>query len=130
MSTSLHPHPVPAVSGPPAAAPSTPAPPPAIALIAALVEALACRRPLHQLRPHLSRDAFLSVVDYVDDGTFRRTRAAGLRTQMPSEGAVEASLRLLTASRWVSCVLRLDRSDRAWCCTQLSVLAPSALLGR
>ena len=115
---------------PASAVPSASAPPPAIALIIALVEALAGRRPLHQLRPHLSREAFLAVVDYADEGTFARTTVAGLRTQMPSERAVEASLRLLTASRWVSCVLRLDRTDRAWRCTEVSVLAPSALLGR
>ena len=112
---------------PASAVPSASAPPPAIALITALVEALAGRRPL---RPHLSREAFLAVVDYADEGTFARTTVAGLRTQMPSERAVEASLRLLTASRWVSCVLRLDRTDRAWRCTEVSVLAPSALLGR
>ena len=112
---------------PASAVPSASAPPPAIALITALVEAMAGRRPLHQLRPHLSREAFLTVVAYADSGSFRRTMAAGLRTQMPSDGAVEASLRLLATSRWVSCVLRLDRCGRAWRCTEVSVLAPAAL---
>ncbi|HMQ66573.1 MAG TPA: Rv3235 family protein [Arachnia sp.] len=125
MFTSLHPNPASVSSAP--VAPTDSAPPPAIALIAALVETLAGRRPLHQLRPHLSREAFLTVVAYADSGSFRRTMAAGLRTQMPSDGAVEASLRLLATSRWVSCVLRLDRCGRAWRCTEVSVLAPAAL---
>ena len=97
-------------------------------LITALVEAMAGRRPLHQLRPHLNKRAFLTLVDYADSGSFRHTKAAGLRTQMPTSAAVEASLRLMTASRWVTCVFRLDRLGQGpWCCTEVSVLAPLAL---
>ncbi len=129
MFAPLFPHPVSATpSEPPRSAGAAPAP--AVVLITALVEAMAGRRPLHQLRPHLSGRAFLTLVDYADSGSFRHTKAAGLRTQMPSSGAVEASLRLMTSSRWVSCVFRLDRSGPAWRCTEVSVLAPAALLGR
>lgn len=109
----------------PAPSPEPPAPPQAMALITALLEAMMGRRPLHQLRPHLDLAAFGHLVCYVDEGAFRRMTVGSVRTQMPTGRAVEASVRLRCASRWISCVIRLDVGQRAWRCTDLTVLQPS-----
>lgn len=101
-----------------------PAPPQALSLITAVMEAMMGRRPLHQLRPHLGLDAFTRLAGYVDGGRFRRMRLGRVRAQMPTGRAVEASVRLACASRWVSCVIRLDAGQRAWKCTELFVLEP------
>ncbi|WP_331715895.1 Rv3235 family protein [Tessaracoccus coleopterorum] len=50
---------------------------------------------------------------------------AGLRTQMPTLRAVEASVRLAEASRWLTCVIRLDAAESFWRCTDLYVLLPN-----
>jgi len=105
--------------------PSDPPPPQALVLISAVIEAMMGRRALHQLRPRLSVPAFHQLVGYVDGGGFRHTRMAGLRTQMPTLRAVEASVRLAEASRWLTCVIRLDAAERFWRCTDLRVLIPN-----
>lgn len=103
---------------------SDPAPPHALLLITAVVEAMMGRRALHQLRPYLASDAFCRLVEYVDDGGFRRTVIGGIRVQMPTATAVEACVRLASASRWLSCVMRLDDDESRWRCTDLLVLRP------
>ena len=105
----------------------TPDPPPrqALVLITAVIETMMGRRPLHQLRPHLAVPAFRQLVGYVDDGGFRTARMGGLRTQMPTIRSVEASVRLATSARWLTCVIRLDAPERLWRCSDLYVLFPN-----
>lgn len=110
--------------GPALAVAHEPAPPQAMNLIHAILEALVGRRPLHQLRPHLRWEAFENLACYVDTGAFRRVRVGRVRSQMPSTTAVEASVTLLLNGRVISCVLRLDATRTAWRCTQFTALAP------
>lgn len=100
------------------------APPQAVRLISAVLETMLGRRALHQLRPHLSIGAFHQLTEYVDAARFRRSQLGSVRTQMPTGRAVEASARLASPGRWLSCVLRLDAVDQAWRCTELAVLEP------
>lgn len=102
------------------------APPQAARLIAAVLETMLGRRALHQLRPHLAIRAFHQLTDYVDSARFRHSQLGGIRTQMPTVRAVEASARLACPGRWLSCVLRLDAEGNAWRCTELAVLEPRA----
>lgn len=95
-----------------------------MALIVATVEALAGRRPLHQLRPHLSPAAFHQLVLYADSGVYRRIQLGSLRTQMPSPYAVEATLHVQRGPRWLSCVMRLDAGGQSWLCSELLMLVP------
>ncbi|MHA6525169.1 Rv3235 family protein [Tessaracoccus sp. G1721] len=104
--------------------PHTPAPPRALQLIHAVLEALMGRRPLHQLRPHLRWQAFDNLACYVDAGDFRRVRVGRVRSQMPTPRAVEANVSLLVAGRVVSCALRLDATRAGWRCTELTIIAP------
>lgn len=119
-------HPVaasPAQPRPPAAS----VPPHATALICALMEAMAGRRPLHQLRPRLDERSFHRLVAYVGAGAFRGARVGSIWTQMPTAESVEASARLWCASRWLTCAIRLDGSEGGWVCTELFVLAPARM---
>lgn len=100
------------------------APPQALLLISAIIEAMMGRRALHQLRPHLALDAFGRLVEYADEGNFRRTMVGRIRVQMPTLQAIEACVRLASASRWLSCVIRLDGEQSGWRCTDLVVLRP------
>lgn len=104
---------------------TVPAPPQALSLIAAIVEAMMGRRALHQLRPHLEVDAFLQLAAYTDSSRFRRVELGSIRTQMPTRLAVEASVALTSASHWLSCVIRLDVVQASWRCTDLMVLEPN-----
>lgn len=100
------------------------APAGAKALILASLETMTGRRPLHQLRPHLSERAFQLLAHYVATERFRRVRVARIRTQMPTPRAVEATVALQTGQRWLSVVIRLDAKLRSWECTEFMVLAP------
>lgn len=82
------------------------------------------RRALHQLRPYLSGRAFLNLACYVDDARFRRGRVRRIRSQMPTERAVEADVTVELDGRALTCVLRLDAIRGSWRCTHLTVLAP------
>lgn len=117
----------PTASAPQPAPMTEPAPRQARALITALLEAMAGRRPLHQLRPHLGDDAFRQLVHFADVGVFRRTRIGGIRAQMPTARSVEASATLSCSARWLTCVIRLDAQANAWVCTTLTVLSPGAV---
>lgn len=97
------------------------APPQAVGLALATLEALLGRRGLHQLRPRLSPSAFLQLVTHVDSGIFDRSVLGRLRTQMPTPFAVEATARISVNSRWLACTIRLDRIQQ-WECTDLTVL--------
>lgn len=107
--------------------PHEPAPPQALNLIHAVMETLMGRRPLHQLRPHLSWAAFASLADHVDSGTFKRIRVGRVRSQMPTAQAVEASVTIATRGRSVSCVLRLDAGRSSWRCSELTILMPHGM---
>lgn len=109
-----------------------PAPPPieaptarpsleAVQLAVAVVEAMMGRRPLHHLRHHLAPEAFAQLTIARHSGRFTRSTLAGVRCQMPTRAAAEVSVRVSLASRWVACVLRLDR-EASWRCTQFIVL--------
>ncbi len=97
------------------------APPQAVGLALATLEALLGRRGLHQLRPWLSRRAFLQLVAHVDSGIFDRSVLGRLRTQMPTPLAVEATARISLDARWLACTVRLDRAEH-WQCSDLTVL--------
>lgn len=117
------PRPVSIVSRPAPAQPVR-APRQALSLAGAVVETILGRRPLHQLRPHLSGHAFLSLARYVEDPHLRRAAIRRVRSQMPTERAVEASVTLDLDGRALSCVLRLDVHRGSWRCTHLTVLTP------
>lgn len=106
---------------------AAPPPPSVRGLIHAVVEALMGRRPLHQVRPRMSPGAFTYLSSQVDSGRYRRVRVGRARAQMPSSGAVEASVQVELAGRWVTCVLRLDAVAEKWRCTELIILEPAAL---
>ena len=97
------------------------APPQAVGLALATLEALLGRRGLHQLRPRLSRCAFLQLAAHVDSGIFDRSLLGRLRTQMPTPHAVEATARISLGNRWLACTVRLDRAEQ-WQCSDLTVL--------
>ena len=97
------------------------APPQAVGLAIATLEALLGRRGLHQLRPWLSRCAFLQLAALVDSGIFDRSVLGRLRTQMPTAFAVEATARISLDTRWLACTVRLDRAEH-WQCSDLRVL--------
>lgn len=103
------------------------APAAAVRLIHILLEAMAGRRALHQVRPLLHDGTFIRLAAYTDSGLFRRMRIGPIRTQMPTERAVEATVSLLFAGRPVSCAIRLDLRRARWVCTDLMVLSPAAL---
>ena len=99
-----------------------PVPPPqAVRLALATLEALLGRRGLHQLRPWLSRSAFLQLVAHVDSGIFEHSVLGKLRAQMPTPFAVEANARISVDARWLACTVRLDRAEQ-WQCSDLAVL--------
>lgn len=102
-------------------------PPSLIRLIQVLLEAMAGRRALHQVRPLLDRESFTQLARYSDTGMFRRMRVGPVRAQMPTQCALEATVSLLFAQRPVSCVIRLDLRRGRWTCTELTVLQPAAL---
>lgn len=104
-----------------------PAPQQAIRLIHVLLEAMAGRRALHQVRPLLSPHPFTRLASYADTGLFKRMRIGPLKAQMPNERAVEASVSLLYAARPVRCAIRLDLRRGQWVCTDFTVLQPAAL---
>ena len=103
------------------------APAHAVRLIHVLLEAMAGRRALHQVRPLLGSGSFTRLASYADTGLFKRMRIGPVRTQMPTERAVEATVSLLFAARPVSCAIRLDLHRDRWICTDLTVLSPAAL---
>lgn len=103
------------------ALPRSAAPPQAVGLAMATLEALLGRRGLHQLRPWLTRSAFLQLVTHVDSGIFERSVLGRLRTQMPTPFAVEATARISVDARWLACTVRLDRAEQ-WQCSDLAVL--------
>ncbi|AQP44310.1 Rv3235 family protein [Tessaracoccus flavus] len=128
MSTSVAPRRPTVVHLPNAAVARVVPPPPAVqGLIHAVVEALMGRRPLHQVRPCMAPGAFSYLSSRVDSGRYRRVRIGRARAQMPSSGAVEASVQVELAGRWVTCVLRLDAVAEKWRCTELIILEPAAL---
>lgn len=97
------------------------APAQAVGLAVATLEALLGRRGLHQLRPRLSRAAFVQLVGHVDSGLFDRSVLGRLRTQMPTPIAVEATARISVNARWLAVTVRLDRAE-SWQCSDLTVL--------
>ncbi|MGO1384561.1 MAG: Rv3235 family protein [Arachnia sp.] len=108
------------------------APPQAVRLALATLEALLGRRGLHQLRPRLSRSAFLQLASHVDSGIFDRSLLGRLRTQMPTPLAVEATARISLDDRWLACTVRLDRAEQ-WQCSDLTVIGvgrPEAFASR
>ncbi len=96
-------------------------PPQALRLALATLEALLGRRALYQLRPWLTRSAFLQLTAHVDSGMFDRSVLGALRTQMPTPHAVEATARISVHARWLACTVRLDRAQQ-WQCSDLTVL--------
>lgn len=96
-------------------------PPRAVGLVIGVLEALVGKRPLHQIRPHLSPDAFRAVVDYHDSGLLGGSALGRIRVQRPAAGAVEASVLVHVGVRWLACSLRLEGRD-AWHCCHVHLL--------
>lgn len=103
-------------------------PPQALRLIHVLLEALAGRRALHQVRPFLAAASFTRLANYADAGWFRHMSIGPVRSQMPTQYAVEATVSLQRGGRVVSCAIRLDVRRNRWQCTEFTVLRPAALL--
>ena len=123
MDTRLDQRPAPTLPG---FQPSLLVPPQAIGLALATMEGLLGRRGLHQLRPWLSRAAFLQLISHVEAGTFGHSHLGRLRLQMPTPTAVEATARISLGQRWLACALRLDRTHR-WSCSDVAVLGISSV---
>jgi hypothetical protein len=97
-------------------------------LISALVETVACRRPLHQLEPWLSADV-LAVVERLRAGrASRQVRLRSLRIQHPRPDVLEVALHLGQADRSRAAAVRLTNLDGRWQITQLVIaLDPSVV---
>jgi hypothetical protein len=93
----------------------------ALGLAVAVVEAMIGRRPLHHLRSRLTPEAFQQLASLRASGKFSRSQVRGLRSQMPTKDAVEVSIKVSLAGRWLVCVLRLDRRQ-GWGCSDFLVL--------
>ena len=78
-------------------------PPIAQRLVLVLLEAMAGRRALHQVRPLLQPKPFARLASYADTGNFRRMLVGPVRAQMPHAGAIEAAVTLRSEARPVSC---------------------------
>ena len=98
-----------------------PVPAQAMGLALATLEALAARRPLHQLRPHLSGGAFASLVQYSDTNRYRDSHLGRIRGQMPSPTSAEVNASIRVGERWLACVLRVEYAGR-WRVADLHVL--------
>jgi len=90
-------------------------------LALATLEALAARRPLHHLRPHLSADAFASLVRHSDTHHYREAHLGRIRGQMPTPHAVEVNASIRVAERWLAAVLRVEYAGR-WRITEVCVV--------
>ena len=105
---------------------ATHVPPQALGLVLATLETLQGKRSLHQLRPWLSPDAFVSLATQVESGAFSRSQVGRIRVQMPTPTAIEATARISVGPRWLACVVRLDHRNR-WGCSELAVLTVSSV---
>lgn len=111
---------------PTAAAVPAKVPPKALGITVAVLEALAGRRPLHQIRTRMTRAAFESLVGLLDTGRFQSVGPGRITAQMPTTGAVEATASINVAGRWLVCVLRLDHSPCGWECSDFAVVGVTA----
>ncbi len=93
----------------------------ACALAQATFDALLGARALHQVRPHLSPQAFAQLVAYWDAPRFKVRSAGRLWLKSPTAGSVEACGTLQVQTRWLACAIRLDR-DLRWLCSDLRVV--------
>lgn len=91
-------------------------------LAVAVVEAMTGRRPLHALRPLLAPPAFQELAAVRASGRFMASQLGRLRCQMPTDDAVEISIKIMHRSRWLVCVLRMDRRKTTWGCSEFFVL--------
>lgn len=103
-------------------APAPGAPPRSLGVAVGVLEALAGRRPLHQIRARMTRTAFESLVDLLDTGRVIRMATGRITAQMPTESAVEATTSIAVGGRWLACVLRLDKGPDGWVCSDFAVV--------
>lgn len=95
----------------------------AVHLIIACLEALQGRRALHQIRPRMEQEAFISLVGHRRTAGLDGARIGRLRLQMPHPGAVEATACLDLTGRWLACAVRLDHTPGCpWLCTDIRVV--------
>lgn len=92
----------------------------------AVLEALAGRRPLHQIRQRMTRGAFESLVGLLDTGRFKSVDPGRISAQMPCAGAVEATASISVAGHWLACVARLDHGPFGWACSEFAVVGVRA----
>lgn len=100
-------------------------PPVALGIAMATLEAMAGRRPLHQIRSRMSRRAFEALVALHSSGRFRSPGFGRLTAQQPSPSAVEATASIHVGGRWLACVVRLDKGTTGWNCSHFAVLGLS-----
>lgn len=88
----------------------------------AVLEGLAGRRPLHQIRPRMTRPAFEALVALLESGRVGRLATGRITAQMPTSAAVEATTSIDVGGRWLACVLRLDKGPHGWVCSDFAVV--------
>ena len=119
---------------PPGDAPGPQVPPEvaraARALSVALVEALAGRRPLAQVRSVADGVVLSTLVNLARSGIGSGLFVRSLRVQHPSAATVEVALRIGDAERSYAAALQLERRDGGWRCTALEVALPDARFTR
>lgn len=97
------------------------------ALLRALAEVLAGRRPPAQVRPALVPRVAHLIDHLVRSGAADGMRLAGVRLQSPRVGVVEACARLASPERSVAFTMRVEKRPRRWAVTILeAALAPDS----
>ncbi|HEY8372198.1 MAG TPA: Rv3235 family protein [Pseudonocardiaceae bacterium] len=97
------------------------------ALLTAILEVLAHRRPAQQLRHVLGPDGHRALAELrTQHPAGRPPRLRSLRVSSPREGAVEVCAALWCGSRLRALAGRIEtRPDGRWHCTTLTVLTPN-----
>ncbi|WP_211210159.1 Rv3235 family protein [Actinopolyspora halophila] len=89
-----------------------------------LVEVLAGRRPLHQIRQWLSRPVASLLATLVRSGSLLhdRTRLSSVHACLTSSTTVEACLVVDEVERHRALTIRLEQQRMSWCCTLLALV--------
>ncbi|SDQ84659.1 Rv3235 family protein [Actinopolyspora saharensis] len=89
-----------------------------------LVEVLAGRRPLHQIRQWLSRPVASLLATLVRSGSLLhdRTRLNSVHACLTNSTTVEACLVVDEVKRHRAVTIRLEQQRMSWCCTLLALV--------
>jgi ABC-type phosphate transport system ATPase subunit len=93
---------------------------PAVAarILAAVVEVLACRRPLHHLAAWATQDVLARIARLDEQPTAVRS----VRVSEPAAGVAEATAVLTRGTRVVAAAARFEAVEGRWLCTALDLL--------